>query len=125
MQRLGRFQRGASIWMVMLMVIVLGFAAIFALKLVPIYLEWFKVEKALEGTLDAGAGGLTRQAIKDSVIRRLDINEVRRFNAVNFEKNFTISKKGQRVTIEAHYDAEESLFYNIFVVVKFDGTYNN
>ena len=89
------------------------------------YLEWFKVEKAIEGTLDAGAGGLTRQAIKDSVIRRFDINEVRRFNAVNFEKNFTVVKKGQRVTISAHYDAEESLFYNIFVVVKFEGSYSN
>jgi len=125
MNRLARHQRGASIWLILMFVIVLGFGGIFGLKLIPLYLEWFKVEKAVNGTLQAGVADQTPRDIQATVIRRMDIDDVRRFTAVNFAEYFTIIKKGNKVTIDVSYEAVEPLFYNIYVLVKFENSYSN
>ncbi len=125
MNRLARHQRGVSIWLLLLFVIVLGFGGIFGLKLIPLYLEWFKVEKAVSGTLQAGVGEQSVRDIQATVIRRMDIDDVRRFTKLNFTEFFTITKRGNRVTIDVSYEAEEPLFYNVHVLVKFEGSYSN
>ena len=125
MNRLARHQRGVSIWLLLMFIIVLGFGGIFGLKLIPLYLEWFKIEKAVSGTLQAGVAEQSRADIQATVIRRMDIDDVRRFTAVNFSEYFTIVKKGGQVIIDVSYEAVEPLFYNIYVLVKFEGSYSN
>ena len=125
MNRLARHQRGVSIWLLLMFVIVLGFGGIFGLKLIPLYLEWFKVEKAVSGTLQAGVSEQSIRDIQATVIRRMDIDDVRRFTKLNFNEFFTIAKRGNRVTIDVSYEAVEPLFYNIYVLVKFEGSYSN
>ena len=125
MRQTGKYQRGASIWMILLFVIVLGFGAIFGLKLIPIYLEWFKVEKAVNGALQSGAESQTQMALRDAIIRRMDIDDVRRFTKANFAEHFIITKRDRRVDVDVSYDAEEPLFYNIHVLVKFEKSFSN
>jgi hypothetical protein len=123
--RLGHYQRGASIWMVLLFVIVLGFGAIFGLKLIPIYLEWFKIEKAINGALGGDSGSQPKNTIMMAITRRLDIDDVRRINELNYREYFTISKKGSRVTVDLAYEAREPLFYNLYIVAEFEKTFTN
>ncbi len=125
MMRLGHYQRGASIWMVMLFVIVLGFGVIFGLKLIPIYLEWFKVEKAITGALGGTSGEQNKGTILLAITRRLDIDDVRRINEGNYKEFFTITKRGRRVTVEVDYEAREPLFYNLSIVAAFKKTFTN
>ena len=47
MNSVRQHQKGASLWMIMLIVSILGFGAVFGLKLLPMYLQWWKVEKAV------------------------------------------------------------------------------
>jgi hypothetical protein len=111
--------------MVILMVIVLGFAAIFALKLIPIYLESYKVDKALKGVMATDVGQQSERDIRRALLRRLDIDDVRRINASNWRDYLSIVKKGEKITIEVYYDAEEQLVGNLYVVARFDKVVSN
>lgn len=115
-----KYQTGASIWLVLLMVIVLGFGAIFALKLIPIYIESHKIDKAMEGALSGASADQTVNDVKDALIRRLDIDDVRRILDRNWRDYVTITKKGPRFTMEVVYDAEEHLFGNVYIVARFE-----
>jgi len=121
----GRFQRGASLWMVLLFVVVLGFGAIFGLKLIPVYLEWWKVERAVEGALQGGVGSQSINEIKEAVLRRLDIDEVRTIRKRNFDEFMTVTKRGERVTIAIDYDRPEPLFGNVSIIAHFEKTLTN
>ena len=121
----GRFQRGASLWMVLLFVVVLGFGAIFGLKLVPVYLEWWKVERSVEGALQAGVGSQRVKEIKQAVLRRLDIDEVRTITHRNIDEFMTVTKRGERVTIAIDYDRIEPLFGNVSILAHFEKTLTN
>ena len=116
-----RFQKGASLWMVLLFVVVLGFGAVFGLKLIPIYMEWWKVDRAVEGALQAGSGS----DIKNALLRRLDIDEVRRIDNRNIDEFMTITKRGEKITVAISYDAVEPLFGNLSVLAHFEKTHSN
>jgi hypothetical protein len=109
-------------WMVMLIVAVLGFAAVFGLKLIPVYLEWWKVEKAVSGALQPGVGAQSNREINSAIVRRLDIDEVRRMTNANLNQFMTISKKGNTVTVVIDYDVVEPLFGNLSVMAHFEKT---
>jgi len=118
----GRYQGGASMWMVMLIVAVLGFAAVFGLKLIPVYLEWWKVEKAVSGALQPGVGAQSNREIASAIVRRLDIDEVRRMTNATLGEFMTITKKGNTVTVVIDYDVVEPLFGNLSVMAHFEKT---
>lgn len=117
-----RFQKGASLWMVMLIAAVLGFSVVFGLKVLPIYLEWWKVEKAVAGALQPGVGAQSTREINSAIVRRLDIDEVRRMTNANLGEYMTITKKGNTVTVDIDYDVVEPLVGNVSVLVRFKKT---
>ena len=89
-------------WMVMLVVSILGFAAVFGLKLLPMYLQWWKVEKAVTGALQAGAGSASKREITTAIVRRLDVDGIYHMTEANLKEFMTIEKKGARVKRGAH-----------------------
>lgn len=115
-------QKGASLWMVLLIAAALGFAVVFGLKLVPIYLEWWKVEKAVSGALQPGVGAQSPREINSAIVRRLDIDEVRRMTNANLGEYMTITKKGKTVIVDINYDVVEPLVGNLSVVAHFEKT---
>ena len=120
-----KYQRGASIWMILLMVIVLGFAAIFGLKVIPMFIESYKIDKALEGTFASDVSGQSVNDIRDALLRRLDIDDVRRIERRNWRDYMTITKRDRKVTVEVFYDAEEHLFGNLYIIGRFDKSKSN
>lgn len=125
MSNLARHQKGASIWMVLLVVVILGFGAIFGLKLIPVYLENWKIENAIKNALQSGVESANKAGIKNAIIRRLDIDDVRRITSANFSDYMTITKNGPRVRVDLDYEARESLFGNVSVVAHFTKTFDN
>ncbi len=121
----GRFQKGASNWMIMLFVIVLGFGTVFGLKLIPIYLEAWKIGRAVEGALQSGSGSQTPEAIRAAILRRLDIDEVRVIKKTNFTDFMTIQKRGEQVTVNIDYERVEPLFGNLSILAEFKKTITN
>ena len=120
-----QYERGASLWMVMLIVGILGFGAIFGLKLIPMYLEWWKVEKAVTGALQSGVEGETKRAITTAIVRRLDIDGVYRMSEANLKEFMEIKKRNASVTINIDYEARDTLFGNVFLVTHFQKTLTN
>ncbi len=119
------YQRGASIWLILLMVIVLGFAVVCGLKVIPMYLESYKIDKAMEGVLQDGAGSQTPRDIQLAMVRRLDIDDVKAIPSSEFKKYVTITKKGNSVTIEVDYEQEVHLFGNLWAVARFEKVRTN
>lgn len=116
-----RSQRGASIWMVITVVVILAFGAIFGLKLIPVYLEYWKIERAIDNALE-GAGAQSKREIREAILRRLDIDEVRRIDHKNFGDFLTINKKGTSVSVDIDYERVEKLVGNIYILAAFQKT---
>jgi hypothetical protein len=101
-------------------VIVLGLIAFFvlaALKLVPLYLENFKIVSSLQSLKsEAGLGSKSAPEIMTLLSRRLDINEVRRLTP----KDIEIKTGSGRALVRIKYEARESFIGNVDIVAKFD-----
>lgn len=101
-------------------VIVLGLIAFFvlvALKLVPLYLENFKIVSSLQSLKsDPDLAGKSAPEIMTLLNRRLDINEVRRLTP----KDIEIKVGSGRAVVRIKYEARESFIGNVDIVAKFD-----
>ena len=119
-------QRGASVWMVILVVGILGFGAVFGLKLIPIYLESFKIDKAMKSVMENNdVVKMSNRAIITAFVTRIDIDSVTRITERNFREFGTITKKDGKVTMAIDYEAEEPLMGNIFLTVVFSKSATN
>lgn len=117
---ISRRQRGMTFWSLLFVLVVLGFVFLVSLKLFPIYLESFKINHAIESvTKDPGVGDLSKADIRDTLIKRFDIDDVRRITERNFSQYVDIDKKGRRVRISVEYRAETHLAGNIYLVADF------
>jgi len=101
-------------------VIVLGLIAFFvliALKLIPLYLENFKIVSSLQSLKsEAELGSKSAPEIMTLLSRRLDINEVRRLTP----KDIEIKAGSGRARVRIKYEARESFIGNVDIVAKFD-----
>jgi hypothetical protein len=103
-------------WIVLLVpVAIVGYAAV---RVVPLYLNFMKVSKALDQTATEAKGdeGITGQAIRNSLDKRFDID------SVSYPRTDQISvvREGKSWVIEARYEDVAPLFANISVLVRFD-----
>lgn len=123
---LKRRQQGMTFWMLLFVLVVLGFAFFVSLKLFPIYLESFKIDRAIESVAkDPGVSDRTRHEIMDTLVKRFDIDDVRRITERNFKEYVDIDKKGRRVTITVEYRAEAHLVGNVSLVADFQKRASN
>lgn len=110
-------QRGMSVVTLALLLVLIGFAALVALKLAPIYIEGFKVEASLESLKNQpDVAAKTGPEIERLLLNRLDINDVDNVHHENIE----IKRLERGVTVRVKYEVREEMFGNVDVVVKFD-----
>ena len=113
-----RQQRGLSLigWLfVITLLIVLG---ITALRLVPIYAEYYSLVKILQTMqTDTALRSMQKSQIAEAFRKRLDINDVRSLT----RKDYKITKiQGTRsYTIDVAYEVRKPLFGNLSIVVSF------
>lgn len=126
MKTMANRQRGASVWMVILVVGILGFGAVFGLKLIPIYIESFKIDKAMKSVMENNdVVNMSKRAIITAFVTRIDIDSVTRITEANFREFGTITKKAGKVTMDLDYEATEPLVSNIFLTVVFSKSASN
>lgn len=115
-------QRGMTAigWLIILALI--GFFAMLALRLTPIYLEWYTVSGSLESIKnEPGAGSWTKEDIKSRLDRHFTINQVTRVDLKEHLKIERDEKTGLRkVTIK--YDVTTPIAGNIDALVHFSKT---
>jgi len=100
-------------WLIILGLI--GFFTLLTLKMLPSYMEYYKISQTLE-TLTKDSGFESPREIRDKAERRFDISYV---NSIN-PKDLIIKPYGQSWLVLAKYESRVHLFYNITVVMDFN-----
>jgi len=101
-------------WMIVLALI--GFFVLLALRMVPAYMEYYKVVSTLESLEDeTGWTEVTPHAIRRLIERRFDISYV---NSIT-PRQVSIKPVGAYYLVTAKYDAEEHLVGNVSVLMRF------
>lgn len=112
----GRKQSGMTPTGTFIIIILVGFGAYLALKIVPLYLEYFNVVSSINSLKDdPDLTAKSESQIRVLVRKRFEINDVKRVKA----EDVKIVKSGGRVIINVEYDAEASIIGNIDLIARF------
>jgi len=110
-------QRGATFLGMVTILVILGAALYAGIRLVPVFLEYTKVARALEqvrdeyATVDANPG-----LIRRSLERRWDIEDIRSIGW----KEVEIKRTTEGFDMRAAYDVEQPFVANVYLLAKFD-----
>lgn len=112
-------QRGATLIGIVVIMAILGFALYGGIRLVPLYLEYMAVARALEQTAKEHADGPTSPPqLRTSLDRRWTIEDIHSIAI----KDIEIKKAGSGFSMRAWYRAEAPFVANVSLVVDFDKT---
>ena len=112
-------QRGMTFLGILTILVIIGFAFYMALRLVPVYLEYMEVSRALNQVRDEHAAIQTSaQMIRNSLERRWDVEDIKGLSW----KEVEIKKTNEGFEVRAEYDVEQPFVSNLYLTVKFDKT---
>jgi membrane protein implicated in regulation of membrane protease activity len=100
-------------WLIILGLI--GFFVLLTLKMVPSYMEYYKIVSTLE-SLESETSVSSARDITKLIERRFDISYVNTISA----KDVRVTSAGPNWRVRAKYDSKVHLFYNVYVVMAFD-----
>lgn len=110
-------QNGLTAISWVLILAVLAFFVLLALKLVPVYIEGYSAYSVLSSVAkEPGMAKKSYSEIKKSILRRLDINMV--YNVTR--DDIYISKEKNSIQIELDYEIREPFISNIDFVIAFN-----
>lgn len=111
-------QRGMTFIGWLLVIGLVFFFAMIAIKLTPVYMEAYSVKTHLQNLKKEP--NITKKEgseIRVMLQRRFEIDDVR---SVNVSKHVTISADGGVLKVQAKYSIRRNLFGNIDVIIDFD-----
>ena len=109
-------QKGLTGISIMMIVVVIAFAAAIFLKIMPVYFDAFKVGDVVSAMKDErGLGDKSNNEIASMILKRLDVNMV---SDVTKEHIF-IEKTKNDVFIDVEYEVRKQMFGNLDVVISF------
>jgi hypothetical protein len=104
---------------ILIILILVVFAAIVGMKLTPAYIEYFTVRKAVTSIVQSGElRGGTVADVRRAFDRRATIDDISVITAADLE----VTKDGNEIVIAFAYQKKIPLFYNISVLIDFAGT---
>ncbi len=110
-------QRGATFLGLVTILLILGAGVYAAIRLVPVYLEYTKVARALEQVRDEYASTDTNpQMIRRSLEKRWDVEDIASIGW----KEVEITKTSDGYDVRAAYDVERPFVANVYLLAKFE-----
>lgn len=110
-------QRGATFLGMVTILLILGAGLYAGIRLVPVYLEYTKVARALEQVRDEySAIDTNPQMIRNSLERRWDVEDIKSIGWQELE----IKKVNEGYDVHAAYTVERPFVANVFLLAKFD-----
>ena len=111
-----RQQTGMTAIATLIVLVLVAFAVYLALKLVPVYLEYFSVVSSVNSLNDdPDLGQKSTATVRDLLKRRFDINDVKRVQA----KDVKIKRSGSQTMVEVDYEARVPIVGNIDLLISF------
>ena len=111
-------QRGMTTAGLLILVSFVGLFIYAGIRLLPVYLEYFNVIKAVEGLKSDAEQG--PPAMRIALEKRFDIEDIK---SVSY-KDIEITKEGGGYVAHVEYNAETSFVGNVGFIVHFDKTVN-
>ncbi len=111
-------QCGMTYLGMLILLVVIAFGAIVVIKVMPLYLEHFKVQSSLNSLAQEPKDELLQmppRELEDRLLRRFSVNDVTHVK----KEDITISKEGKKTVIDVSYEARVALFFNLDLVAKF------
>jgi|SRR5690606_16986101 len=96
--------------------VVIGFFALFAIRLIPVFLEYQAIASTMNALTEEPASSAVD--IQRSIDKRLDVNAVDVVKA----RDFKISKSETGLEVSIEYDAQTDFIANIDLLVHFEKT---
>ena len=113
----GKQQRGISAIGGLLVMIMVCFVALMAIRIVPIYISYFTVKSTLEGLLqDPASRQMSTAEIYNTLQKRFDIGYVTVVNA----REVKIRQQGRERILSLAYEDRRTLIGNLDIVASFD-----
>jgi Tfp pilus assembly major pilin PilA len=113
-----KYQEGATMWGWMSVVGMIGFIAMLAFKVVPIYVEHRIVRSALQDVVDSREfSNMTNKSIVRAIQSRLTINNVRSIKHDSFKA--ARDRTGEKYILVS-YEQKVSIMSNLSAIVEFD-----
>jgi len=110
-------QRGATFLGMVTILLILGAGLYAAIRLVPVYLDYTKVARALEQVRDEHAAIETNpQLLRNSLERRWDVEDIKGIGW----KELQIKKVEGGYDMNAVYEVEQPFVANVYLLAKFD-----
>jgi hypothetical protein len=110
-------QRGATFLGIVIILMILGAGLYAGIRLVPVYLEYTKVVRALEQVRDENSSNDTNpQMIRNALERRWDVEDI---ESIGW-KEVAITKTADGYDVQAAYDVERPFVANVYLLAKFD-----
>ncbi len=101
------------------LLVAIVFVAIMGLKVVPAYIEYFTIKKAISGMTQSGElRGASVPDIRKAFDRRATIDDI----TVITPKDLEISKDGNEVVLAFAYEKRVKLFGNVSLLIDFAGS---
>jgi hypothetical protein len=110
-------QRGMTMWGTAFVVFVAVFFLFLLFKLLPVYVEDFKVRTALEGLArEPGAVAMSRSELVDRLHKRFVIDSVDEVDA----RQLRLGARGREKVLALRYEVVVPLAYNVSALLEFD-----
>lgn len=110
-----RRQRGMTLIGWVMTLVIIGFIALFAIRLTPIYLHYQAVSSIMEN-IAHDPEAKSSVSVYDTLSRRLDVNEL---DDLVKAHDFKLSLDSGTPTLEIEYEERTSFIANIDLVVSF------
>jgi hypothetical protein len=117
-------QRGLSIWELFFFAVLVGATAVVVIKLLPLYMEKFKVVKAMKSIAEEpDVRNFDDQEIVKRLLRHFEIEDVDRFSTPNdLKKILTVDKNKDNAgrTMHMKYEIRGEFWGDLDAVVRVD-----
>ena len=112
-------QQGLGFAGVLILLIGIVFIAIIGMKLVPAYIEYFTIKKAITGMTQSGElRGASVADVRKAFDRRAAVDSI----TIVQPQDLEVTKEGNEIVVAFAYEKRIPLFYNISVVIDFAGS---
>ena len=116
MKRASMKQGGISATGFIIILLIIGFFTMIALKLLPVYFENFKIKSALESLKDeSGISNKTNIEIGNIIAHRFIIENIDRVKSDQVK----IKRDRSKIVIDLDYEVRDNLVANVDLVVTF------
>ncbi len=115
------FQRGASKFGVIIVLLLIGMFFSIGIKIIPVYMDHGLISSVAESLLESGrTASMTQAEVRREFANSLRVNNIRDFDT----SAVTSSRENNKSEISLNYEKRIPLFYNIDAVISFSDKFD-